>query len=195
MQDLINTWKEGKENVYSSQNAEAIIRHAKAKKRKVLYAHYGTIVILSITLGMLALFFYFKAPFKTSLSRAGTWFMMGALILRIVIEIISIIKSHALQLTGNTVQLTKAALSFYSFRKTVHGPVTLAIVVCYVAGFYLLTPEFSKYISFIWMVAMHLSFVIGAVFLIWVIQKGVRKEITNIEYLSGVNAELISEKD
>jgi hypothetical protein len=194
MQDLINTWKEGKENVNASGSTEAIIRNAKAKKNEVLYAHYGTIIILVITLVLLALF-YFKTPFKELMSHAGMWLMMATLLLRIVVEVISIVKSRSIQLTSNAEQVTKAALAFYDFRKTVHGPVTLAIVGCYVIGFYLLTPEFSKYISFGWMVAMHVSFVIGAVFLIWVIKKGIRKEIASIEYLSGMRDEIISNEE
>jgi hypothetical protein len=194
MQDLINTWREGKDNVSSSGDTEAIIMYAKSRKRNVLYAHYGTILILSITLVLVALF-YLKTPFNEALSHAGMCLMMATLIIRIVVEVISIGKSRSIDLTSNTEQVIKAALSFYGFRKTVHGPVTLAIVGCYVIGFYLLTPEFSKYISFKWIVAMHVSFVIGAIFLIWIIKKGIRKEIASIEFLSGMRNEIISNEE
>ena len=191
MKDLIDTWKQGRGAVNDEGNPEAIIRHAKARKKEVLYAHYGTILILTTTLIIIALYFY-KTPFVHFTSRAGMWLMLGALSLRIIVEIISIVKSNKIQLTANTEQLTQAALSFYRFRKTVHEPVTLVIVGAYVAGFYLLTPELSIYIPVEWMIAMHLSFVAGALFLVWVIRKGIRKEITSLEHLAGIRNEIVS---
>ena len=192
MQDLINTWNDGRETIHSAANPQEIIRLAKARKKNVLYEIYGNIIVLTLSLILIALFFYYKTSFTSSLSRAGMWLMLGALSLRILIELISVVKSNAIRLTLPTDQLTKSALSFYGFRKTVHGPVTLVIVACYVAGFYLLTPGFSTYIPFKWMVIMHVFFIVLALVLVWVIRKGIRKEIDNLKHLSGLRDEIIS---
>ncbi len=81
--------------------------------------------------------------------------MLGGFSVLILIEVISIVKSRAIQLSKASSEVTKDALSFYVFRKRIHGPITIAIVMAYVIGFYLLTPEFSTYITFTWLVIMH----------------------------------------
>jgi hypothetical protein len=56
----------------------------------------------------------------------------------------------------------------------------------YVIGFYLLTPEFSQHIPLQWMIMMHVSFVIMAAVLFWLISKGVRKEMSTLKYLANL---------
>lgn len=194
MQDLIDTWKRGREALATISSAEELIALAKAKKRGVLYAHYGNALVLTLTLVGLALFFYYVAPFRTRLSHIGMGMMGGGLLVRIGIEIISLVRSNAIQLVDTADDATKAAFSFYTFRKKVHGPVTVAIVGIYVAGFYLLTPEFSRYILFHWMVLMHLSFLVGGVFLAWVIRKGIKKEMENLKHLTSIRNEITAEQ-
>lgn len=190
MQDLIDTWKNGKKAVTTDSAAEELIIQAKEKRRNVRNAHLGTVFILTITLAGLALFFYYKAPFGTLLSHLGMGMMLGGLMLRIGIEIVSIVKSNAIQVSGNTEEATKAAYLFYRFRKGIHGPITVAIVGIYALGFYFLTPEFSHYIAFHWMILMHLSFLLGGVFLIWVIRKGIKKELTDLVHLTKIRNEI-----
>ena len=193
MQDLIDTWKKGKEALTTNSSAEGLIALAKEKKRSVLYAHYGNVLVLTLSLLGIALFFYFVAPFRTLLSHIGMGMMLGGLALRIGIELASIVKSGAIQLSNNAAEATKRAFLFYNFRKRVHGPVTVAIVGIYVIGFYFLTPEFSQYISFQWMILMHLSFLLGGAFLIWVIRKGIKKEMADLMHLTSVRKEIMAE--
>ncbi|HUC81117.1 MAG TPA: hypothetical protein VMR70_09385 [Flavisolibacter sp.] len=193
MQDLIDTWKKGKEALSTNSSAEALITLAKQKKRSVLYAQYGNVLVLTISLVGLTLFFIFVAPFQTLLSHIGMGMMLGGLALRIGIEIASIVKSGAIQLSSDATEATKAAFLFYHFRKRVHGHVTIAIAGVYAVGFYFLTPEFSQYISFQWMVLMHLSFLLGGAFLIWVIKKGIKKEMGDLVQLTSVRNEITAE--
>lgn len=190
MQNLIDTWKKGKEEIASGGSAKALIARAKAKKRSILFAHWGNFLVLALSLVGLSLFFFFKAPFRTLLSHIGVGMMLGGLSLRIGIEVASLIKSTSIQFLSNANEATKAAFLFYKFRKRVHGPVTVAIAVVYAIGFYFLTPEFSLYISFFWMTLMHLSFLLGGVFLIWVIRKGIKKEMDNLLHLTKVRSEI-----
>jgi hypothetical protein len=190
MQDLIDTWKKGKGELTTKDSAGELIALAKQKRKSVLYAHYGNAFVLTLSLVGLSLFFYFIAPFRTLLSHIGMGMMLGGLLLRIGLEIASIVKSTAIQLSSDADQVTKAAFLFYNFRKRVHGPLTVAIVGVYAAGFYFLTPEFSRYISFQWMVLMHLSFVLGGVFLVWVIKKGIKREMVNLRHLAGIRGEI-----
>ena len=194
MQDLISTWKEGKKALAGGGSTEQLIAGAKEKKRKIVYAHFGNIAILAFTLIIISLFFYYRIPFTEPFSNAGMCMMLGGLALRIVIEIMSILKSSAIQMSHPAEQVNKAALAFYIFRKKIHGPVTIIIVMIYVVGFYLLSPEFSRYISFQWMIIMHVSFIPGALFLIWLIRKGINKEMANLEHLSNLRKEIIADE-
>jgi hypothetical protein len=180
MDPLIKQWKEGKETVKPLERADEIIRKAKRKKKSVLDFHYGNIVVLSITLIVISVYFYFLTPFRETLSRIGVVLMLGGLLARIIIEVFSVIKSKKVQLMNDSSTATNDAISFYHFRKKIHGPVTICIIVLYVMGFFFLSPELSKYISRSGMVLINGSFVAGAVFLIWVIRKGIRKEISNL---------------
>ena len=85
---------------------------------------------------------------------------------------------------------TIEALSFYTFRKKVHGPATITTVVLYVIGFYLLSPEFSKYIEMKWMIAMHVSFVFAAFVLVIQAKKGMAKEMKVLKSLIELKKEM-----
>jgi hypothetical protein len=190
MDELFKQWNAGKATMKPSSDAEVIIQLAKSKKKTILDFHYGNIVVLSITFIVIGLFFFYVTPFRDILSRIGVGLMLGGLLLRIIIEVFSIMKSKKVQLTNDSSSTTDDAIAFYAFRKKVHGPVTITIVVLYMLGFFFLSPEFSRYIPMKWMIIMDGSFVIGAFILIWVIRKGIKDEMTNLEELIEVRKEM-----
>src|ERR1700730_7730887 len=153
MDNLTNKWKEAMQVVEPPlQTAEQLIGIAKEKKKRILYSQYGTIVVLTITLIAISFFFHFARPFKELLSKIGIGFMLCGLLLRIIIEVISTFKSKNIHLINNASKTANDALAFYNFRKQIHGPVTISTVGLYIIGFYLLSPEFSEYISLQWMI-------------------------------------------
>lgn len=184
MDNLTNRWKKAKESVeLPSNHLEQLIAKAKDNKRSTLFFHYGNLITLSLLVMALSLFFYYVAPFQELLSRIGVLLMIGGILIRIVIEFFSTSKFKRIQLVNDASSTTQRSLEFYNFRKKIHGPVTLVIVALYTIGFWFLTPEFNKYIPFEWMIAMHLSYVLGAVFLVWQIRKGIQKEMKNLSEL------------
>lgn len=191
MDDLTNRWKQAKESVgLSSNTPEQLILKAKDKKRSTLYFHYGNIIVLSLLVIALSLFFYYVAPFQELLSRIGVSLMIGGILIRIVIELFSSSKFKRIQLVNDTSTTTRHTMDFYNLRKQIHGPVTLLIVALYTIGFWFLTPEFSMYIPFEWMIAMHISYVLGAIFLVWQIRKGIQKEMKNLSELVALKREI-----
>lgn len=196
MDELVNQWKKAKEDLPPlKQSMQEISKSATKKKREVLYAHYGTIVILSITLIVISYFFIYVAPFRDLLSRIGVALMTGGLTIRIILELFSIIRSNKIHLSGNAAQITASALSFYQFRKKVHGPVTITIVALYILGFYMLMPEFSKYIELVWMIVLCFSAIPISVFLIWQIKKGIRQEMKTLHEIAQISTQLTEEHD
>lgn len=190
MDNLENQWKAAKQTIgASSPKPEDLIKLAKQKKNTVLYFHFGNIIIFTITLVVLYIFFN-SINLKDSISKAGICLMLGGLSARLIIEIISTIKSRQIQLINTASVSTDKALSFFSFRKKVQGPVSIITAVLYVIGFYLLSPEFNRYIETKWMILMHVFFVLAALTLIVQAKKGMAKETAILESLIDVKKEI-----
>ncbi|WP_247237086.1 hypothetical protein [Telluribacter sp. SYSU D00476] len=191
MDELSNQWKKARTQLKTTTtDSTQLVGRARQRQRSSQYFQLGNILVLTITLIGVGSFFYWVAPVREVLSRVGVVCMLGGLLLRIAIEVWSIYKSRKIRLGTTTLQATQEAVGYYSFRKRVHGPVTLSIVGMYILGFYLLTPEFSLYIPFNWMVLMHVSFVVMAVFLFVQIRKGIKKEMKSLAELIEIQNDL-----
>jgi hypothetical protein len=191
MDELSNQWKKARTQLQTpSSEGSQLIKQARQRQRSSQYFQLGNILVLTVSLIAIGLFFYWLAPVQEVLSRIGVACMLGGLLLRIAIEVWSVLKSRKIQLGASTVQATREAVRYYSFRRQIHGPVTLSIVGMYILGFYLLTPEFSQYIPFKWMVLIHVSFPIQAIFLFVQIRKGIRKEMQSLAELMEIENDL-----
>jgi hypothetical protein len=196
MDNLKDKWRQAKtETTYLQQSSEELIKNAVKKKNSILYFHYGNIFILVITLIIVSLFFIYVAPLKTVLSKIGITLMISALLLRIIIEFLSALKSKKILFTKDAATTTLDSVAFYDYRKKIHGPVTIVTVALYAMGFYALSPEFSIYIARIWMISIHVSFLLGAFFLIWQIRKGIKKEMKNLSSLFQLREQILNEDD
>jgi hypothetical protein len=190
MDNLENQWKAAKQTIPTSlAKPEDLIELATRKKKSLLYFHFGNIIIFTITLVVLSLFFN-SIHLRESISKTGMFLMLSSMSARLLIEIISTIKSRKIQLLNNAAVSNNKAVSFYSFRKKVQGPASITTVVLYVIGFYLLSPEFSKYIEMKWMIAMHVSFVLAAVVLVIQAKKGMAKEFEVLKSLIELKNEM-----
>jgi VanZ family protein len=191
MDNLHQQWKQARHEVeLPVASVQDIIAKANNQKKNVLYSHYGNIAIMTFTLIVISLFFYYRMSYQKWTSVVGAILMVGGLALRIIIEVMSSFQSKRIQLLQDVSCTTEAAIAFYNFRKKIHGPVTISIVALYMIGFYLLTPEFSNYFSFDLLLLMDVSFFIGAFILIWVIRKGIKQEMEQLLSLTGLKEQL-----
>jgi hypothetical protein len=191
MDDITKKWKDARAIIETPSGSVAeLIASARKKKKSVLFFHYGNIIILTMTLIMISAFFFYLTPFRDLLSKTGVAMMVFGLLLRIIIEGFSAIKYSRIQFTHDVSAATNETVSFYKFRKTIHGPVTIAIVAAYIAGFYFLTPEFSRYIPLIWMIVMDVLFIPGAIILALQIRKGILKEMRFLSALIDLQGQL-----
>jgi hypothetical protein len=193
MENLENQWNAAKQTIGTlPAQPEELIKLARQKKNSVLYFHLGNIVIFTIPLVIIALFFN-SIYLRESISKTGEFLMLGSLSVRLIIEIISTIKSRQIHLLYNASATADKAVSFYRFRKKVQGPASITTAVLYVIGFYLLSPEFSKYVEMKWMIMLHLSFVFGAVVVITQARKGIAKEMIILKSLIELKKEMGNE--
>lgn len=195
LDDLKKKWKDARKTVAQPTiPPDALIAKAIARKKSSLYFHYGNIVVLTITLITISFCLQYFFPFKDTLSKAGVGLMMAGLMIRIVVELWSSVRSLNINLSEQALKTTDDTLKFYQLRKIIHGPVTYVTVGMYMVGFYMLSPEFSRYIAMNWIIIMDVSFIIGACILIFVIKKGIRKEMLNLAEILELKRELINEK-
>lgn len=193
--ELTNLWKQAKQHHTPRPSSFAtLVDKARATVRHTRNFHLGNVAILLVVVVGLLAFFYYVAPLQTTLSHVGIGLMIGGLLIRIGVELHSVARSARINLGVNAVQATDDALSFYRFRKRIHGPITITIVLLYSLGFYLLTPEFSRYFSLFWMILIDGSYLVGAIILILVIRQGIRQEMRALAELIDIKKEMMQEQ-
>jgi len=195
MDQLIKKWKQEKETLSPEGSANLLVMQANIRKKQVQLEIYGNIIVLALSMIILTWFFMFVVSLNDTASKGGMYLMLGGLLVRVVIEIISVVKFRHIRYSDHIAQATAAALSFYLFRRRVHRPVTAFILTMYIIGFYLLTPEFSQHIPLQWMIMMHVSFLIIAGVLFWLISKGVRKEMSTLKHLANFRQAMTTENE
>ena len=173
-------------------NAAALLASAKQKVRRSVAFHYGNMAVLGVVLVGICLCFYFFFPFKTTASHWGEGLMVGGLLVRILVEAASSARARRIRLTDTAVGHHHSAGQFYRFRKRIHGPVTIGIVGLYTLGFALLLPEFSRYLSMGFMVYIVASYIVGAIFLVWQIKKGIRREMNDLAAITELQNSLLA---
>lgn len=191
--DITMLWQQAKTKNQSSSvvDLSEIKNQAAAKKKSALMAHYGNAGVLSVTVIMLVFYFYYLYNFQDVLSNIGINLMIGGLLIRIAIEIYSAVRSRNINLADTAAQSLQSSVAFHEFRKRIHGPITIIIFALYFVGFYMLTPEFSRYISFEWMIIMDIGALIVAAFLIFVIRKGIKQELRDLEKMVELQRSLV----
>lgn len=188
---LKNQWDEAKStSKVKPMDSSELIALAQKKMKGVVYSHYGNIIVLTLTLIMISSFFYYITPFQQLLSRIGVALMVGGLALRIAIEFYSIYRSKQIHLSDSTATTNDSSVKFYAYRKRIHGPITVSILIAYTVGFYMLTPEFSDYLTFNQVLLIDISYLVMAPILIYSIRKGIKDEIRLLEEWTALSNEI-----
>lgn len=194
LDDLTALWQQAKSGAKPSVlDVAAISKAGEARKKSTLTAHYGNAIVLSVTVIFLIFYFYYLYHFQDLLSKIGYNLMIGGLILRIVIEVFSALRSKQIKISDITTASLHNSVAFLEFRKRIHGPVTIVIFILYFIGFYMLTPEFSRYISLKWLLIMDISALFIAVMLMYFIRRGIRQEMEHLENMITIHKSLAKE--
>lgn len=191
LDNLKNQWNEAKDTSKATgPDAKSIIGSAHRKMKKVTVSHYGNILVLTLTLAMISTFFFYVTPFQDLLSKIGVALMVGGLAVRIAIELYSAGRSRQIDLSESASNMNRMSLAFYQYRKRIHGPVTVSILAAYSIGFYMLSPEFSRYFTTMQMIMMDGSYVVIAIILIFLIRKGIRDEMKQLKEVTELDDKL-----
>jgi hypothetical protein len=179
--ELQSKWESSKKNIeLSTSNFDNLYKKIKNKEKENYFFYYGTITTLIVTLIVISLFFYYVAPVKEILSRIGAGLMISGLIFRVFIELISIFKAKQINILDTTLKTAENSIIFHQFRKTIHQVIAPIIIGLYTVGFYMITPEFSLYMSFWNVVLIDISYIVIGIILFFIIRKGVKKELQKL---------------
>jgi hypothetical protein len=194
LEELKGVWKNVKQKTLpGSIDTTAIIIAARKRKLGTLKIKVLNILVLVLTLIGIGLFFFYVAKFNDPLSHIGSALMMGSLTLRIIIECYCIYLSLQIDLSKASIDTNKSFLEFYKFRKLIHGPVTITILILYTVGFYMLTPEFSLFFSFRMMVLIDLSYIVGASIVAFAIRRAIRNEMMHLSEIRKLQEQMIQQ--
>lgn len=105
-------------------------------------------IVLSLTVLILIVFFFYISAYKNSQVFLGLSIMIGSLLLRIGIEFFSVIKKTQLPADQDLKTYTQELLRFYKRRKYIHFIITPFLFISYILGFLMLLPGFKQEFSF-----------------------------------------------
>lgn len=195
LDELSFLWQQAKQSVgQRAIDISAVRKAGEIQKKNNLRVHYSTAIILSVTVAIIVYYFYVLYHFQDLISVIGYNLMIVGLSLRIVIEFISVWRSRRIKLTDTTFASLQQTLSFLTFRQNIHGPITITIFVLYFIGFYMLTPEFSRNIPLPWLIIMDVSAMFIALFLFYIIKKGINKEMNELNKTVLLHKALVKEE-
>lgn len=191
--DLKILWNDAKQSADdSSARIESLVRLARTKKQNNNKTLILNMFVLIITLVGISAFFIYVANFRLLISHIGIGLMTGSLVLRIIIELFSLYLSSGIDMSETALKTNNAFLKFYQFRKRIHGPVTLAILLAYSIGFYLLTPEFSLYFDLPVMILLDLSYIVAALIFTWFVLIAIKNELIDLKEINRILEEIQS---
>ncbi|CAM4156983.1 hypothetical protein [Gillisia limnaea] len=177
----------------SASAIEGIEKKIKTKERENYFFYFGTIIILSLTLIGLLLFFNYVAPVQEIVSKIGAGLMIIGLLFRIIIEAISITKAKRIIKLDNTLNNLENLIKFHQFRKIIHNTISPIILTAYTIGFFIITPEFSKYIEFWYLTLYCISYFVAGIIIFSVIRKSVKNEMKKIDEILSLKKELTAQ--
>ncbi|MDW3193482.1 MAG: hypothetical protein R8G66_14000 [Cytophagales bacterium] len=184
-------WKEARQKESTpSKSAKNLITLSQQQLRSTVIMQLKNMIILAITLIGLSVYFFYAYHFQLTTSHLGITLMVGGLAIRILIEIYSIVRANRIEISHSAKAYNSGFLSYYSYRKHIHGPVTISILIGYTVGFYFLIPEFVQYMTRGMVILIGLSYLPAAAIFGFSIRKGIRDEMKVLNGLLALQTEI-----
>lgn len=191
LDDFKGQWDEAKkEEKAPSKNAHDLISLSKKQLRSTVIIQFKNMVILLITLIGLCIYFFYAYHFQQITSHMGITLMIGGLAIRILIEVYSMIRGNRMDISDSANEFNSGYLNYYHYRKRIHGPITIGILLAYTIGFYLLIPEFDQYMAREMVVLIALSYLLAAAIFGYSIRIAIRDEMKLLNSLLHLQKEI-----
>jgi hypothetical protein len=184
-ENLQSTWNQ-QSDTSPKLNSSDMIAKASQNIKTIKTEHFWTIGILLAT--AFVLIFYFIEIFSDKITNKikGLELMIAVLIIRIVLEIISLIQFRKIDFMGEFIKYTEQLVSFYKFRKITHFVLTPVIYILYFAGFISLLPLFKVNLSNGFYLYIQITGIAFLVIFSFFLFKILKKDLKNLEFFKNI---------
>jgi hypothetical protein len=169
-----------------NRNSNDIIDESNQKAKKLKNNYYWTIGILSILVIVLSYFYYSIFNSQISKQIKGLEIMIAVIVVRIVLESISVFKFNEIDFTTDFKSYIKQLVKFYKFRRLIHFVLTPFIYVLYVYGFVSLLPLFKETMSNWLYLYVQFSGFGFLIFFSFILYKIVKRDLADLDFLKNI---------
>ncbi len=173
--------------------AEIILAKAQQSHRQMRATHRGTLLILTLTVLLLTVYFWFYGTLTTPPGWRGSGLMLVSLLLRIGVEYGSYRLFGRINPTTNVRTCLARTRSFHRIRKGIQWVVTPLSLGSYVGGFVLLLPYVRAGVSEGFYAYILASGVVCLIVISVIIYRQIRQEMRLSEHLTESYARLLTE--
>ncbi len=167
-----------------------LMEKGEAHMKELRAGHRGTIAILTVLIATLVAYFIFIGAHLLNELTLGLSIMIGVIIVRVLLEWMSVRKFNAIRYHHSVVDFTEKMRHYYAWRKRVQRIFIPVIYISYTVGFSLLLPTFEANLSrgmFWYVVISGYGFLTGFAFLMVRI---LRQERRLLDFLTSMNEEM-----
>lgn len=179
-EELKSLWKNQTEINIPIEGTKLIIEKVAFVKKKQRITN----IVLGVTVSILACFFYYIAAYSNLAVTFALLLMIGALLIRMLIEFRSIKKLNQINITNDAKEFKERMIDYHKGRINIHYIITPIIVVLYVLGFILLLPFFKEEVSNGFYIYIKISGVVTGILLTIFIRYHILREIKILKALT-----------
>lgn len=178
-EELESNWKNQPEIQVTEKGFQEVLNGL----RKIKNKQRITNVVLGITAIILIVFFFYISGYGNKQVILGISLMVGSLLVRILLEVLSIRKLKKMNAVAHSMDFRKDLIGYYKGRKFVHFVWTPLLILTYVAGFLILLPLFKANLSSGFYTYIIISSMVLLIVLSIFIAKQIRTEMNNLKRL------------
>ena len=178
-EDLKSQWEEQPQPKIPHDGSKIIMQKINAIQNKQRITNG---VLLTTTMVLIGFFFYINA-YSHLIVSLGLSLMIGSLIVRILIEYLSIKALKRMDFTKNAVAFRTHMISYYKKRLNTHYIATPIILTLYAIGFIILLPSFKESLSKGFYTYIIVSAIAILIIMIFFIGKQIQKELRSLKQI------------
>ncbi len=172
-QTLQDLWQQQKPVL--KQEPHVIIQKAMAEQQAFKFRQKSTMLILSVTVGILIWYFMFYLGLSNSAIQLSAALMIGSILCRVCVEMISHWQLHQIDFTQSLKDYIHQFTRFYTFRIRINFFFTPLTMLLYSYGFIHLLPSLKAHVTEGWywyILISGLGFLLGfLLFLYWYVKR------------------------
>lgn len=178
-EEIESNWKNQPEIEATEKGFQTLLKSLRTikNKQRITNAVLGSSIIILIG------FFFSIAGYNNQQVVLGISFMIGGLLIRILLEVLSIRALGKMNTLSRQTDFRNDLIAYYTNRKLVHFLWTPIIIICYVVGFLILLPLFKANLSAGFYTYIVVSSIVLLIFFSIFIAKQIRKEMKELKRL------------